>query len=170
MKPYLIKNGNHYCSISIFERIGGIGWKITSLSMRFSFHNECWWAPPRNNDDNDLNKLAGIGFGFNHQNNSVRLAWVPDFTTQGVIKIYGYTYDEKKVAPKFTFQYITSVHVGEICEARIESHGNYAITVKGVTINMDNIKADPNLCFHLYPYFGGNNTAPHDMTIDLEFL
>ena len=169
MSEYTIKKGNHYASVSIFKKIGGIGWKITRVAMRFSFHKECWWAPPRNNDDNDLNKLAGIGFGTNHKKNSVRLAWIPDFARQGVIKIYGYTYDEKKTAQSFTFQYITSIQVGETCEATIESHGSYAITVNGVTIHMDNIKTDPDLCFHLYPYFGGNNTAPCDMIIDLEF-
>jgi hypothetical protein len=170
MGQYLIKKGNHYASVSIFRKIGGIGWKITSLKMRFVFREECWWAPPRNNDDNDLNKLAGIGFGTNHHSNSVRLAWIPDFTSRGVIKIYGYTYDGKKEAPQFVSQYITSVHTGETCEAAIESHGNYDITVNKVTIHMDNIRQDPNLCFHLYPYFGGNNAAPHDMIIDLEYL
>jgi hypothetical protein len=170
MKQYLIKKDKHYASVSPFGRLCGIRWKIKSLSMRFSFRNECWWTPPRNSDDNDLNKLAGVGFGLNHQNNSVRLTWVPDFNNTGVIKIYGYTYDEKKETPKFTFQYITSVLTGQTCEAKIELTGNYVITVNGVTITMDNINADPGLCFHLFPYFGGNNTAPCDMIIELDFL
>lgn len=171
MKQYLIKKGNHYCSMSIFEKLGAIGWKITSYSVRFKFHNDCYWAPKRNSDDDDLNKLTGIGFGTNHQNNSVRLAWRPDFNIPGAIQIFGYTYDEKPTAPKFEFLEITTVNVGQTIDAKIESKNNqYLITVNGVTKPMENLRPDPNLCFRLFPYFGGNNTAPQDMTIDIEYL
>jgi hypothetical protein len=169
MRFYLIKKGNHYASMSIFEKLGAIGWNIRTLSMRFIFRNECWWSPPRNTDDHDLNKLAGIGFGTNHHNNSVRLAWVPDFANPGMINVYGYTYDEKKEGQKHTSVFIKSVHVQEPVTGKIESReGKYFITVKDVTVTMDNVKSDPNLCLRLFPYFGGNNTAPHDMVIELE--
>ncbi|MDP1621361.1 MAG: hypothetical protein Q8M08_03390 [Bacteroidales bacterium] len=169
MRFYRIKKGNHYASISIFERIGAIGWKINTLSLRFVFRKECWWAPPRNQDDYDLNKLAGIGFGTNHHNNSVRLAWVPDFVNEGMINLYGYTYDEKKEDPRATSVFIKSVHVQDTITGKIECKDNgYFITVNDVTVRMDNINRDPNLCFKLFPYLGGNNTAPHDMTIELE--
>lgn len=171
MRQYLIKKGNHYCSISIFERIAAIGWKVNKYSVRFVMNNNCWWAPPRNNDDNDLNKLTGVSFGLNDHSNSVRFTWVPDFTTPGRIKIYGYTYDDKKSDPKFAYLYITSVQVGQSCEGSIEKQGNqYVFKVNGVSISMDNLHPDPSLCFRLYPYFGGNNTAPQDMNIDIEYL
>jgi hypothetical protein len=169
MRFYLIKKGNHYATMSLFEKIGAIGWNIRTMSVRFAFRNECWWTPPRNQDDYDLNKLAGIGFGTNHHNNSVRLAWVPDFANQGMINVYGYTYDEKKEGQKFAMTFIKSVHVGDIITGKIESRdGGYFITVKDVNIRMDNLHGDPNPCFRLFPYFGGNNTAPQDMTIELE--
>ena len=156
--------------MSIFEKIGAIGWKVNSISLKFKFRTECWWAPPRNNDDGDLNKLAGIGYGTNHHNNSVRITWLPDFDHQGVIKLYGYTYDERKTDPKFASQHICDVNVMQPCTASIVSQNNkYTITVNGSSITMDNSITDPNLCFRLYPYFGGNNTAPHDMTIELEY-
>jgi hypothetical protein len=107
MRFYKIKKGDHYCSMSIFEKIGAMGWKVKTMDVKFLFRPECWWAPPRNNDDLDQNKLAGIGFGTNHHKNSVRFTWVPDFDKQNVIKIFGYTYDEKKNDPKFTYAYIT---------------------------------------------------------------
>jgi hypothetical protein len=169
MRFYQIKKGNHYASMSIFEKIGAIGWKKNALSLRFSFRESCWWAPARNQDDYDQNKLAGIGFGTNHHNNSVRLTWVPDFGNPGVIKVSGYTYDEKKEGQKFVITYIKSVHVGEMVNGKIESReGSYFITVNDVTVRMDNVNSDPKLCFRLFPYFGGNNTAPQDMVIELE--
>ena len=94
MDNYLIKKGNHYASVSLFQRLFSVGWNIRQMSIHCQFSNECWWAPPRNDDDNDLNKLCGIGYGLSHHQNSVRFAWVPDFTKHGIINIYGYTYDE----------------------------------------------------------------------------
>ena len=171
MRQYVIKKGNHYCSISIFERIAAIGWKVNRYQVRFVLETTCWWASPRNNDDNDLNKLTGISYGLNDHSNSVRLTWAPDFTSNGRIKIYGYVYDEKTTDPKFTYQYITSVQTGQSCDGLIEVQGNkYKITVNGVSVLMDNLHPDSSLCFRLYPYFGGNNTAPQDMAIDIEYL
>jgi len=171
MRQYFIKKGNHYCTMSIFEKIGAIGWKKKSHAVKFRFQSECYWAPPRNSDDNDLNKLTGMAFGLNVHGNSVRLTWVPDFDHPGMIKIFGYTYDEKASDPKFTYREITSVQVGQTNEARIESLGyEYRITVNGVSVRMTNVHGDPNVCMRLYPYFGGNNTAPNDMTIEIEYL
>lgn len=171
MRQYLIKKGNHYCSMSIFEKLGAIGWKIKKYSVRFKFHNDCYWVPARNNDDFDQNKLTGISYGLNVHSNSVRFTWVPDFNIPGAIKISGYTYDEKAAAPKFEIKYITSVQVGQTSEGCIESVGNeYVFTVNGVTVRMANANADPNLCLRLFPYFGGNNTAPQDMTVEVDYL
>jgi hypothetical protein len=171
MKSYSIKKGSHYSTKGLFERLGAICCNFKTLSVRFKFHTDCYWAPARNPDDNDLNKLTGIGFGLNLHKNSVRLAWVPDFDIAGTIKIYGYSYDEKKVDPKFTFLYITSVPVEQTYEAKIESKaGKYVITVNKVVVEMDNLHKDPKICFRLFPYFGGNNTAPKDMLIEIEYL
>jgi hypothetical protein len=62
------------------------------------------------------------------------------------------------------------VNVLQPCQAKIEAQDNkYHISVNGTVITMDNSNKDPKLCFRLFPYFGGNNTAPHDMTIELEY-
>jgi hypothetical protein len=171
MRTYLIKKGSHYATMSLFEKIGAIGWNIKKLNIRFVFNPACWWAPPRNADDLDQNKLAGIGFGTNHHNNSVRLTWVPDFENRGMIKVSGYTYDERQADPKFAITFIKTVRVEETHLASIECRdGSYVLTVDGVSVTMENRFSDPNLCFRLYPYFGGNNTAPQDMAVELEFL
>ena len=171
MKQYQIKKGNHYCSLSIFEKLGGIGWKIKKYTVRFVMNSSCWWTPARNHDDGDLNKLTGVCYGLNVHGNSVRLTWVPDFNVNGKIDIYGYTYDEKATDPKFTALFITSVQTGQTNDGCIEVQGNqYKITVNGVSVLMENKHADPSLCYRLYPYFGGNNTAPQDMSIGIDYL
>jgi len=167
MKNYTIKKGNHYASISIFDRLSNIGWKVKQISVSFRFSKECWWAPPRNSDDNDLNKLCGISYGLNDHSNSVRFAWVPDFTQNGVIKVYGYVYDQ--LSSGHVSKFIATVKAEDVNSGTIKVAGNqYVLTVGSTSINMDNTHGDPNLCFRLYPYFGGNNTAPCDMVIGLD--
>ena len=117
-----------------------------------------------------MNKLSGYGSFFHHQN-SVRLNWIPDFKIPGSIKIYGYTYDELETKTKFRFLYITTVKVDETYNATIESAGNkYILTVNGVRIEMVNNNPDPKEVKYLFPYFGGTNSAPNDMTIEIEYL
>ena len=169
MKNYLIKKGNHYAQISIFDRLFNIGWKVKQIAVNFKFSKECWWAPPRNPDDHDLNKLCGISYGLNDHSNSVRFAWVPDFTQNGVINIFGYVYDE--LSSGHVSKFIAAVKVEEVHTGLIKVVGNQYMLMIGITtINMDNTHGDPNLCFRLYPYFGGNNTAPCNMVIGLEII
>jgi hypothetical protein len=168
MKTYTIKKGDHYSNASIFERIFSIGWKVKQTVYHFKFHPECWWSPARNSDDYDLNKLCGIGFGTDHQKNSARLAWVPDFNVPGKIDIHGYIYDEQSSG--HISKYIASVQTGVVCDGVITSNpGAYSIAVNGTAVTMPNNNKDPNLCFKLFPYFGGNNTAPCDMGVEVGF-
>jgi hypothetical protein len=167
MKTYTIKKGSHYAKGTFWDKFTAIGFNRKILNATFCFSQSCWWAPPRNNDDLDLNKLCGIGYGLNHHKNSVRLAWVPDFNQPGKIKIFGYTYDESSAGHKS--QFIKTVQAGSVCNGRIVNNGaNYQMSVDGTMITMENKSGDPGLCFGLFPYFGGNNTAPHDMDIELE--
>jgi hypothetical protein len=169
MKSYLIKKGNHYCNVSIFERIFSIGYNVKRIFFRFKLHPECWWSPARNSDDNDLNKLYGLTYGLNSDHsNSVRLAWKPDFGVNGKIDIYGYIYDEQLNSQHIS-QYIASVQTGADCMAMITNNGNkYEFMVNSINAEMPNNHPDPGLCFRLFPYFGGNNTAPNNMTIEIE--
>jgi hypothetical protein len=167
MKNYKIKKGDHYCNANIFERLFAIGWKVKQLSVNFRLARECWWAPPRNSDDKDLNKLVGISYGLNDHSNSVRFAWAPDFEHNGTINIYGYIYDE--LSSGHVSKFIVAVNVETVNTGVIKVVGNqYVLTVGTTSVSMDNTHGDPNLCFRLYPYFGGNNTAPNDMVIGLD--
>jgi hypothetical protein len=171
MKKYTIKKGNHYASISIFERMFSFGWKVNEVPVKFRFSRECWWNPPRNADDHDLNKLCGVGYGLSVHSNSVRFAWAPDFSKSGIINVYGYTYDEKKEGEPHTSKFITAVAVDTECVGMIRKvTTNYSFTVGTTSIFMENSHPDPAVCNRLFPYFGGNNTAPINMDIELEYL
>ena len=70
---------------------------------------------------------------------------------------------------EFSFGKITTVELNEIINCTIElDEDKYVISVNGVT------KETPRSCgsnykkYYLYPYFGGDETAPHDITIRIK--
>lgn len=140
----------------------------TSVTRKVLFGNNCWF-PQRNIDDLDTNKVFGLSYG-NHSKNSVRFGWIPDFSKRGYIKIFSYIHNNSG-----TFiEYLTTV---EVEEANIFS---MQISDDSVLMSISNEKSGldsthkiafkkPTTLFgyHLFPYFGGNNTAPQGMFIEL---
>jgi len=169
MKKYTIKKGNHYCQfawLSLFR----MHWNKNLWSVKFKLDDNCWWSPTRNSDDYDINKLVGIGFGFNHHKNSWRLGWVPNFIFKNHFKLFAYAYDTN------TGQHV-SVEMGDfisgvIYDCKIESKNNkYYFSCSNIgQAEIDNNLKDSKLEFELNFYHGGNNTAPNDETALTEII
>jgi hypothetical protein len=167
MKKYLIKENQHYTFSNPFERLFSFRWNVKYVDIKFSFVAGCWWKEPRNNDDNDVNKLCGITFGFfGLHKNSIRLGWKPDFSKIGKVKIYVYWYENGK---RESFE-ITTVDILNTYNACIYiKDDTYIVTVnretrsiwfKNKKISKWNLKT--------FPYFGGNNSAPKNIIIELQ--
>jgi hypothetical protein len=156
---YTIKKGKHTCKkwwLKIFK----IHWNKDRWYISFKLTESCWWSPIRNTDDYDINKLHGIGFGFNHHENSWRLGWAPYFENVNIFKLFAYIYDSNG----HVSQEIGSFEANKDYICSIESKNNaYYFTCLGVgsAILANNIK-DSKLQFELFFYHGGNNTAPKD--------
>ena len=162
MKKYTIYRGWHYCFFLI-GRLFGWHYNKKKFKIRFKFDERAWWTPPRNNDDYDLNKLAGKSFWGVHKN-SVRLTWVPDFDIEGVVDIYGYTYDSS--INTHTAKYLCSVSCGIEQAAILELHDDfYGFALNGRFLQMENKTKDSKLQKELYPFIGGQNTAIRTMNI-----
>lgn len=177
MIKYLIKKGKHYHSNWI-ERIRRPFAKKRSQQYIVTLSRDCWYKY-ENKDSKDYNKLFGIGW-LNPKVASARFAWKPDFKHYGMINLYTYVYSNKTWEAK----YITKIKIKEPVALYITSKRNwkfkwFKITGKGsYTFSMrrrgsnDWIRVvdhtDPCGLFRLYPYFGGNNKAPNNMTITMD--
>jgi hypothetical protein len=163
MKKFTISKGNHYCN-QWLTKFFNLHWNDKKWEVKFKLSNDCWWVGPRNSDDYDLNKLTGIGFGFNHHRNSWRLAWVPDFTKPNVFKLYAYTYDPTYRGHKS--EYIGEIYSNTEYTCIVENLGNtYYFACKGVgNVDLPNETPDCKLQFEIFFYHGGDNTAPNDET------
>ncbi len=117
-------------------------------------------------DDFDINKLFGISLGFHHKN-SIRFGWNVDGEK---IAIYTYCY---KFGERFMDK-IVSVSVEKKYTFEIknfkESYDLKIINESGQIVGWANIfkPETPNWGYRLFPYFGGNKTAPHDMEIKMK--
>ena len=156
---YLIKKGKRYHS-NLLARINFINLK-NKIKYDVCFDQSCYY-PYINNDSKDLNKLFGYG-AYDHHINSVRFAWRPDFET-GKIEIFAYWYETQIRGMKK----ICNVSTGVFNTFSIERENDmYMLKVNTKSIIVDFEKKRP-IWRKGFPYFGGNNTAPNDMTIEFK--
>jgi hypothetical protein len=124
-------------------------------------------------DQFDTNKLIGFKYGIKGQHkNSFRFGWRWDIENQYVvISAYSYVngsrvweeivHEEKKLGNCF---------IGEICTGEIEETDSeiiYRFQGTEYSVSKSNIKTKQK--YYMFPYFGGNEKAPHNITIELWF-
>ncbi len=161
---YIIQEGDHKSQV-----VGGFfGDKMRSLkSDHFSFtarFDETVVYDLHNENQHDINKLMGFADANNmHQDNSIRFGWCYNLET-GKVDIFGYAYLDGE---RF-YKRITDVAVGETAQYDIYlTDESYELTVNG-THDLSiprKVKNNRGIYYMLFPYFGGNEVAPHDINI-----
>lgn len=113
-------------------------------------------------DQSDINKLFGVGHFPHHHKNSVRFGWrwVPDL---GKIEVLAYYYIDGKRMDR----HMVYVEIGERLVYEINGEGNfYSLIIHGSTY-LDIPLKPCKVGYLLQTYFGGNQTAPHDIEIEI---
>ena len=114
-------------------------------------------------DQSDINKLFGIGHFPHHHKNSVRYGW-RWVVEMNQIEILAYWYKNGSRNDK----HIGWASIGEKIVYQIDGTGpSWTFIFNSIT----RIDIGLNPCrigYLLHPYFGGNKTAPHDMTIKIK--
>lgn len=159
---YSINKGRHkvqgfHCGLT-FRR---------EIHAKVSFDSSCLYDL-KDSDNYDVNKLFGFSTSYFHHRQSARIGWR---CIDGLnIQLLTYTYDKgKRQEP----QLIKTVKPNRIFTASIfDNRVNFGFEVKiGEEIFHKRVmKTDSWFPFryYLYPYFGGNKTAPHDMIISVD--
>ena len=114
-------------------------------------------------DQEDWNKLFGIGYFPHHQLDSVRVAWRYNIVTDK-IELGAYWYNS---GVRFD-RYMTSIDIGEdvLIGLHRRSEGHHYIMMGSICLKHVQVSSD-HIGFWLLPYFGGNQTAPHDIKIEM---
>jgi len=160
LKSFLIKKGNHRSGF-----YPNIHFGLKNLKYQVLFTDSCLYKF-NDVDDFDINKLFGISFGFHHKN-SARFGWNVE---EGQIAIYAYCY---KLGIRYSRR-IAIIPINKIFIFEINTYDVYfefkITNYDGKIISLANI-AKAKCCkwgYKLFPYFGGNKTAPHTMTIKMK--
>ncbi|MDP2692821.1 MAG: hypothetical protein Q8O88_04245 [bacterium] len=156
-KTYKIKKGKHLSGF----RVSPIYNKKVSI-YEVIFTKSCIYNLG-NSDQLDVNKLFGISFGYHHTN-SARFGWRAEGDK---IQISVYCYKNGKRYMKD----MCLVDINKTYSMTITNIGNYyEFEIKDTTSAFYSYAKiskpkTPKFGYKLWPYFGGNEPAPHDVEI-----
>lgn len=162
---YEIKKGKH--------RSSGLKFGLTNKShfkWKANFSFDCNYNLG-NEDQYDINKLCGVSTGWHHHKDSIRFGWTSDPKNKNIINIFAYQYVEGKRHD----EWICDVQVCEEVYFSISIYATKDLSFAIMTVNDEslylNINKKPwSWKYKLFPYFGGNQVAPHNMYIELTEL
>ena len=156
-RVYKIKEGRHrsntaYCTTRSnyisFEAIFDESARYTSLNPINQY---------------DINKLYGLSdCGTSHTKNSIRFGWR---WLNDSLEILWY----KREDGEFSFGNITTVDLNTSYHYTITfTKDSYILSVDGIEVIVNRKCFGDHKRYYLYPYFGGDETAPHDITVRIK--
>ncbi|GAB3195510.1 hypothetical protein ABID22_001510 [Pontibacter aydingkolensis] len=157
---YTIKKGSHTSTNNSFKTL-----KAQKLRFEVTFDSTAIYTSAKPENQYDINKLYGVSdCGSHHQVNSARIGWR---WSNNQLELHAYTY---KGGSRQSV-YITSITLGKaaLCELILED-GKYIFKVDGIGVELPRGCSGISDAYQLYPYFGGDEVAPHDINIKIRPL
>lgn len=121
-------------------------------------------------DNKDVNKLFGFGFFPSHHNESARFGWNYNADVNG-INIFYYCYISGKrvfrqlcTIPLYTKVRMSIDRIDNVYSFTVTDPKNEWFVYGGIDVSFTHKK---KIGYRLSCFFGGNNPAPHDITIKI---
>lgn len=159
---YVIPKGSNYATSNPYTPLN-----ITSYRFQAFFDSSAIYTLPAA-DQHDINKLSGFSDnGSLHQQFSARFGW--RWSDQR-LRLFGYVYNNGSMIEKE----IAAVDIGKVYTCSIKfTASEYIFTIEELNAQAKLPRAAKTSSakgYKLYPYFGGNNPAPHEVRIWLKNL
>ena len=158
-KTYTIKCGKHKSRSAVkFTR-------SNSLHFQVIFDETAIYTTNDPGNQYDVNKLYGLSdCGDLHQESSIRIGWR---WINDSLELHWFRHDDT-----FEFDKIKSVELNQIIDCEISFNDwEYEIDIDGTVVTIDRpCRRSRNSKYYLWPYFGGDETAPHDIKIKIKNL
>lgn len=155
---YNIPAGAHYSQQSSFHT-------LTASSIRFKarFDSSAIYQTRDESNQGDINKLYGLSdCNSGHQVNSARFGW-RWFDHALQIWAYAYVNSERKMA------FVGNVSLGSMDTYEISfTDSTYRFKVGETEVSLPRHCSGEATGYKLYPYFGGDEPAPHEVIIGIK--
>jgi hypothetical protein len=153
---YTIKNGQHYADNNPYK-------KVSTSEMKFvvKFDSTVIYQSVSEENQYDINKLYGFSDNNSmHHQYSARIGWR---WSDKQLRLFAYVYNNGNVSSKE----MTAIPIGKEVACNIQVAGaEYIFTVNERQEKMPRESTtEAAEGYQLYPYFGGDETAPHDIII-----
>jgi hypothetical protein len=158
---YTILKDQQYCDKSIFVPV-----KYSELSFKVKFDSSAIYKTIEEKNQSDINKL--FGFSDNnaaHHEYSARFGWR---WSDNALRLFAYIYNNSVMS----FKEIGIVKIGteNICSIKVDSNKYiFSLNKKEVIVPRESTTTFGE-GYKLFPYFGGDELAPHDISIWIEEL
>lgn len=153
---YLIPKGSHYSTTNSYKPVD-----CTAMKFTVRFDSSCIYQSVKAENQWDINKLYGFADnGALHHQFSARFGWR---WSEGALRLFAYTYNNGSRASKE----LATVPVGQNIRCAIAVDGDkYLFSVGEISVAMPRHSTTPAAKgYQLYPYFGGDEVAPHNVRI-----
>lgn len=153
---YTIEKGNQYCNSNAFKVI-----ETTEMKFAVKFDSTAIYETASPENQYDINKLYGFSDNnSDHHQYSARFGWR---WSDKALRLFAYVYNAGNVVSKE----LTTIGIGEEINCSIKVAGTqYLFTVNGVTSELPRLAiTEKAKGYQLYPYFGGDEVAPHQIAI-----
>ena len=132
------------------------------LNFDLILTESCKYQTKEYENQYDVNKLFGISDEGGHMKNSARFGWR---YLNDNLELMVFVHNNGS----FYFEKICDIQPNIIYNCQINLLSDkYEFIVGSNKIYMDRYKPNVNCKYLLYPYFGGNETAPHDIIIKIK--
>lgn len=158
---YTIAKGGQYCDQNSIKAVN-----YDQLSFVVKFDSSAIYQNLNPANQYDINKL--LGFSDNnadHHQFSARFGWR---WSDNALRLFGYIYNKGVMS----FKELGTVAIGaeNTCSIKV-TNGAYIFTLNGKSETMPRLSTTAKGSgYKLYPYFGGDETAPHSISIWIKEL
>ncbi|RYZ18375.1 MAG: hypothetical protein EOO16_22645 [Chitinophagaceae bacterium] len=154
---YTIATGAHYCDQNGYRPI-----ETSEQSFAVRFDSSAVYTTANPENQYDINKLRG----FTDNNSTDPLRFSARFGwrwSDGALRLFAFVHNNGS----FTEKELGTVALNSEAQCRIQVKGaQYLFTLNGRTDSLPRLAATPSgKGYQLYPYFGGDEAAPHKVNI-----
>lgn len=158
---YIIPQGQHVSTASSLRLV-----KTKELKFTARFDSSSVYTARNPENAGDINKLYGFSdCSSHHQKNSARVGWI---WNGAAIELYAYCYADGRRISKLLG---TAAINEEVLLTISVKSGQYEFTMRNEVFTIERgCSGDNANGYLLYPYFGGDETAPQDVHIFIREL